>query len=236
MKALMSILLKALILIFGGVLLYNCTPMIRPGSADLSSMSYEELEAKARDNGENNPRRSRRYSGGSGSSSGGSGGGGQPILKTFCPDCKGLVDCLNDATIATQNLKKGWYYFCPEESDFCLEMIGWASYQLTETKYREWMKHKKQRMEIPDKADAIVQNQPSPAPTGSTRVTGPLNTCIATATQARPTRDITCDTTHAGNQQNIDACKERSNKQFFVDFYGCWGDEYDHQREFFCDD
>ena len=227
---------KALVLILWSFLFYiNCTPLLSLDKNNFSSLSYEELEAKARDNISNNPRKRGGSGGGSGGGSSGSysGGGGQPILKTFCPDCENLITCLKDATATTENLLKGWYYFCPARSDLCLEFFQWASFQLTENKYREWIKHTRSRDQIP--AVGTATDLTTPGYAQSIAYYGALYQCYTPKYQEQTTRDTACETDNAGDQTAIDSCKLSSKKTFFDEMYQCWAEEYEHKKSFFCD-
>ena len=240
------ITLKGLILILGVSVFYNCSRLtgnITDSSIDLASMSYKELEANARDTAtKKHPLRKKSRGGGSsgGSSGGGSnsgiGSGGQPILKTFCPDCTKLITCLRDATVSTNHLLKGWYYFCPKAADFCLDFFSWAGYQLPENKYREWIKHQRKRENI----KAVDDATDTPVSlTSYGRVyfdnINNVNNCYYTGHTAKTNRDTQCDTDHAGDQTAITNCKLASHKTYFVDTYSCWAAEYEHKSNFFCD-
>lgn len=196
-----------IILIFSVFL--SCSEMVR--TEILSSHSIEELESDARDRGENKPLRASgiRSGGSSSGSSGGSGGGGGSAYG-FCSDCDALVNCLNDVSnVNLENLKNGWYYFCPAESDYCGSFLGWASYKLSESEYRKYL---------------------GVNSTTASTLTG----CSQQASQEYQSRNQQCSTTHSGDQTAIDTCIENSEKAFYIAHYKCSSSFYNTQSDFFC--
>ena len=206
----------------------GCSNMFSSDSLSLPP-SPADSEPFFRDQGENNPIKGKGSSGGGSGSRvmGGGGGSSSHLTKNFCSDCNSLVTCLEGVTKSMNNLLKGWYYFCPAESDYCPGLMNWAENQLTESEYRRWLTHNRKASSSPSDRSTPFYGYV-------------VNDCkysgyIASIGTTYANAQTQCETDNAGNNPAIATCKTAKKKDFFVNGYQCYGEFYKHRKSFFCD-